>query len=449
MSVIYPAIRSAVYPAVRGVLDISEKKKTPEQIIQNLFAQGQQGFWLPFTDFASLTQDSAGTLPYTALEQPVGRVLDRSGRGNHATQVTSTARGKVSARVNLLQKSNQIGDGFYWGKVNGLSATLGAAQGPDGSYSMSRLVKTAGTPNQRAQQTFPTAPNTLHTIKLVIQKDSGHGGRLSVFNSGVSVGIASADIAWAGDAPAFGSPIGWISSPVATAIGGGKFLVTATFSPGVHTACAVLIYVGDTTDASLLVGDAEIKLASQAALPYQRVTTATDYDDVGFPKYLRLDGTDDFYTCGGGGSTTGFFYSDVIRPTGTGSRTLFYNGVFGTKSGFSMAITSANKLAMYVGDGATNQVLTSTDSVLLNALSSVQAWMDATTCYVQINDDPITTMAKPAMPAGPSTIWLGNTGSFEHFNGTMTEPIYRAGPPPSAYERSVIRNYQRQKAGML
>lgn len=64
------------------------------QIIQGLFAQGQQGFWLPFTDFAGLSQDSAGTLPYTALEQPVGRVLDRSGRGNHASQPTSTARGR-------------------------------------------------------------------------------------------------------------------------------------------------------------------------------------------------------------------------------------------------------------------------------------------------------------------------------------------------------------------
>jgi hypothetical protein len=103
MNVIYPAIRSAVYPAVRGALDISEKKQTseqtPEQIIQSLFAQGQQGFWLPFTDFDSLTQDSAGTLPYTALDQPVGRVLDRSGRGNNASQVTSTARPKITQAV--------------------------------------------------------------------------------------------------------------------------------------------------------------------------------------------------------------------------------------------------------------------------------------------------------------------------------------------------------------
>ena len=103
MNVIYPAIRSAVYPAVRGALDISEKKQTseqtPEQIIQSLFDQGQQGFWFPFMDFASLSQDSAGTLPYTALEQPVGRVLDRSGRDNHASQVTSTARPKITQAV--------------------------------------------------------------------------------------------------------------------------------------------------------------------------------------------------------------------------------------------------------------------------------------------------------------------------------------------------------------
>ena len=69
------------------------------QIIKGLFAAGQQGFWFPFTDFASLSQDSAGTLPYTALAQPVGRVLDRSGRGNHATQPTSTARPKITQAV--------------------------------------------------------------------------------------------------------------------------------------------------------------------------------------------------------------------------------------------------------------------------------------------------------------------------------------------------------------
>ena len=52
-------------------------------------------------------QDSAGTLLVTqpgggAADPPVGKVLDLSGLGNHATQSTNPARPKLSARVNLL-----------------------------------------------------------------------------------------------------------------------------------------------------------------------------------------------------------------------------------------------------------------------------------------------------------------------------------------------------------
>jgi hypothetical protein len=50
-------------------------------------------------------QDSAGTTPVTAVEQPVGLMLDKSGRGNHATQATSTKRPVLSAKVNLLTGS--------------------------------------------------------------------------------------------------------------------------------------------------------------------------------------------------------------------------------------------------------------------------------------------------------------------------------------------------------
>lgn len=58
----------------------------------SLFAAGEQGVWYDPSDFSTMFQDSAGTTPVTAVEQPVGRILDKSGRGNHATQSTSTSR---------------------------------------------------------------------------------------------------------------------------------------------------------------------------------------------------------------------------------------------------------------------------------------------------------------------------------------------------------------------
>lgn len=58
----------------------------------DLFEQGEQGVWFDPSDMTTLFQDSAGTVPVTAAAQPVGRILDKSGRGNHATQATAGSR---------------------------------------------------------------------------------------------------------------------------------------------------------------------------------------------------------------------------------------------------------------------------------------------------------------------------------------------------------------------
>lgn len=60
--------------------------------VRNLFAAGEQGLWLDPSDFSTMFQDSAGTTPVTATGQPVGLIRDKSGRGNHASQVTTTNR---------------------------------------------------------------------------------------------------------------------------------------------------------------------------------------------------------------------------------------------------------------------------------------------------------------------------------------------------------------------
>ncbi len=60
--------------------------------ISALFASGEQGVLYDPSDFSSMFQDSAGTIPVTATGQSVGRILDRSGRGNHWLQATAAAR---------------------------------------------------------------------------------------------------------------------------------------------------------------------------------------------------------------------------------------------------------------------------------------------------------------------------------------------------------------------
>lgn len=58
----------------------------------SLFAAGEQGAWYDPSDLSTLFQDSAGTTPVTAVDQPVGLMRDKSGRGNHASQTGETSR---------------------------------------------------------------------------------------------------------------------------------------------------------------------------------------------------------------------------------------------------------------------------------------------------------------------------------------------------------------------
>lgn len=58
----------------------------------NLFAASEPGVWYDPSDLTTLFQDTAGTTPVTAPGQAVGRINDKSGRGNHATQATVASR---------------------------------------------------------------------------------------------------------------------------------------------------------------------------------------------------------------------------------------------------------------------------------------------------------------------------------------------------------------------
>lgn len=66
--------------------------KTPTQLIKSIFATGEQGFFYDPSDLSTMFQDAAGTIPVTAAGQPVGLILDKSGRNNHARQTTSASR---------------------------------------------------------------------------------------------------------------------------------------------------------------------------------------------------------------------------------------------------------------------------------------------------------------------------------------------------------------------
>lgn len=158
------------------------------------------GAWYDPYDLNSLYQDAAGLTPVTALEQPVGRMLDKTGNGNHAYQATAGKRPVVSRRINLLLSTEVLA-----------TQTVAAKAG---NYVLS-------------------------------------------FQGAGSVELTGA--------------------------------ATGSHAAGVHSVAAaagdiVLTVSGEVLKASLVP-------ASFGALPYQRVTTATDYDSNSsiYPTFLRQD----------------------------------------------------------------------------------------------------------------------------------------------------------------
>lgn len=61
---------------------------TPAEI----FSNGQMGFWYEPNDIGTLFQDASGLTPVTANNDPIGKVLDKSGNNNHGVQSISSRR---------------------------------------------------------------------------------------------------------------------------------------------------------------------------------------------------------------------------------------------------------------------------------------------------------------------------------------------------------------------
>lgn len=76
-----------------GLIDLfSIPSAAPATFSPASLFNGVSGAWFDPSDLTTLFQDSAGTTPVTAAGQPVGKVNDKSGNGNHWTQVTAANR---------------------------------------------------------------------------------------------------------------------------------------------------------------------------------------------------------------------------------------------------------------------------------------------------------------------------------------------------------------------
>ena len=87
-------IRNSIARAVSSLVarPVNGAKLSFETAMKKLFENGEQGFAYDPNDLSTMFQDAAGTIPVTGVGQPVGLMLDKSGRNNHAYQTTSSMR---------------------------------------------------------------------------------------------------------------------------------------------------------------------------------------------------------------------------------------------------------------------------------------------------------------------------------------------------------------------
>ena len=152
-----------------------------------LFSAGEAGGLWDFSTLANLYQDSAGTTPCTAVGDPIGKVLDTSGRGNHLTQATSTKRpvlGRMPATGvrNLLTYTEDFSNDA-WTKFGGTTVAQGATA-PDGTATAWTVTFPNGSAGSQIWQSLslPAGTQSLymrasnpHNVTLGAYSDGGAG----------------------------------------------------------------------------------------------------------------------------------------------------------------------------------------------------------------------------------------------------------------------------------
>lgn len=212
--------------------------------------------------------------------------------GNHAYQTTSASRPTVEARVNLLTYSEQM-DNAAWLKAAG-TISANSTTAPDGTLTADLftestvnaqhyVLQNAVSGTGRATLTFHVKPNGRTRVGVRSEQPqlTGLSARFDLTGSGSVVSGTGTITALAN---------GWYRC-TATSAGNGNgdsgYHIIQPLGPADAD-----VYTGDGVSGIYIWG-AQLETGT-AFTTYQKVNTATDYVDVGFPRYLQFDGIDDF-----------------------------------------------------------------------------------------------------------------------------------------------------------
>lgn len=225
-----------------------------------------------------------------------------TGAMRNATQATAASRLVLSARVNVLQYSEDFSQTGTWQRLfAGTSAvapiiTPNYGTAPDGTQTACRVQSDRGTGTGAGDysllQQSVTGNSLPHSSRVWIKSNTGINQ--SIYHRINTDRLTTITPEW-----------------VEYELSDSSALVNAYMSVGSRASSQQVC--------DFLIWHPQVKVGVDS-VRYQRVTTSTDYDTAGFPHADRFDGVDDSVaTAGGGGATSAFFACLGIKSMSRGA----------------------------------------------------------------------------------------------------------------------------------
>jgi hypothetical protein len=248
--------------------------------------------------------------------------------GNHAftPAAASTARPTVSARVNLLERTEDFANA-YW-SINQVTRTASVltdnaatdfhAVFRNESLAAATYTYSIEAKKGTAQGVFIRVRDTIigGTVHLTTNVDLSDGSIVGTLTGTVTVTSL---------------PDGWFRIVLSGSVTAGTRAVVVGIIDGGAT-----FYSGSGKTTEIRNADLRVTNDGVGLPPYQRVNTATDYDTVGFPVYLRADGSNDFL------QTNSIDFSGTDKVTVAAGVRKLSDAAAGTVMELSTAIASNN-----------------------------------------------------------------------------------------------------------
>ena len=200
--------------------------------------------------------------------------------GYHATQNITASRPTLSARYNLLTKTEDFNNSAWVKDFGGVGSTPVVTQNyataPDGTMTATRIVYalnggTASTDYSRVYQAVTLSANTQTSLGVWVKSANGQTKDISISMTGADPKVVSVGVDWV-----------FVSNN----------MIRSDTNYLLRFELRGIYGVSDSAD--ILIWHPDLRRGTSPG-PYQRVDTATDYDTVGFPKYIKAEGVDDHF----------------------------------------------------------------------------------------------------------------------------------------------------------